>query len=132
MSSGVVRLIYKGGTNLDINNGSSLVKYRLSNMQNNNLINEQKDKINDEIEVSNDESDKLRGAVNNFTAILLKKMFASMRDTLPENKFLDAGFAEDVFTDMLYRRISKKGIEQQEFNSLNELLYRQLKQTEET
>lgn len=111
---------------LNIGNNSSLAKYQLSKLQNNNNLEQVKEKKNNS-EISNDDA-RLKEVVNDFTAILLNKMFDSMRETLPENKFLDAGFAEDVFSDMLYRKISKQGAGQEQFTSLNETLYQQLKQ----
>ncbi|MFW5976505.1 MAG: rod-binding protein [Bacillota bacterium] len=72
------------------------------------------------------ENKKLKNAVNEFSSILIQKMFQSMRDTLSEEKLVDGGFAEDVFTDMMDKEISQLGSEQNSFNSLNDKLYRQL------
>lgn len=77
------------------------------------------------------EGQRLRQAVNEFTSILVNKMFSSMRDTVPDDKFIDGGFAEDVFTDMMDSEISKMGARQDSFASLNRLLYQQLTGTDE-
>ncbi len=70
---------------------------------------------------------KLKALANEFTSILMKQMFQSMRKTIPENKLIDGGFSEEVFTDMLDGELSKSGAEQKGFNSLGRLLYQQLK-----
>lgn len=77
----------------------------------------------------NDDSDKeLKQAVNQFTSVFLNQMFKSMRSTLPDDKLIDGGFAEDVFTEMYDREISQKGSKQGTFNSLNQILFQQLDQ----
>lgn len=79
-------------------------------------------------ENKNIEDKKLKLLANEFTSILMKQMFKSMRKTIPdENKFIDGGFSEEVFTDMLDGELSKSGTEQNGFNSLGRLLYQQLK-----
>lgn len=75
-----------------------------------------------------EQKDKLKEAAEEFTAIFFQKMFESMRDTLPEDKLLDGGFAEDVFTDTLDSEISKLGAAGNSFNSLKNMLYLQLRQ----
>lgn len=73
------------------------------------------------------QDEQLKKAANEFTSILIKQMLKSMRETIPEKKLLDAGFAEDVFTDMLDGEISKLGSGSSGFNNLSKLLYEQLK-----
>ncbi len=76
----------------------------------------------------NKEDHKLKLLASEFTSILMKQMFKSMRQTIPdENKLIDGGFSEEVFTDMLDGELSKSGAEQNGFNSLGRLLYQQLK-----
>lgn len=113
---------------MEINPDTSMAKYQLTRSQSGNFAEQYNNKIEGNKIEKTEEDQELKDVVDDFSAILLNKMFASMRDTLPENKFLDAGFSEDVFTDMLYREISKQGAKQQGFDSLNELLYRQLNQ----
>lgn len=73
------------------------------------------------------EDKKLKLLASEFTSILMKQMFKSMRKTVPENKLIDGGFSEEVFTDMFDEELSKTGAEQDGFNSLGRLLYEQLK-----
>ncbi|HLV10053.1 MAG TPA: rod-binding protein [Halanaerobiales bacterium] len=77
--------------------------------------------------MDNSENEKLRLLAGEFTSILLKQMFKSMRNTIFKSELLDGGFAEEVFTDMLDEEISKKGASQQGFNNLSRILYEQLK-----
>ena len=107
---------------MEIDNNHIIDRYNLA-------IDRQSDSIkdiadNDLDKIEND--DRLKKLSNEFTSILLQKMFKSMRSTLPENKLISGGFAEDVFTDMYDREISKRGSKQGSFNRLSELLYRQL------
>lgn len=75
---------------------------------------------------SEESTERLEEEVANFTALFVKQMFDSMRDTVPESDFIDGGFAEDVFTDMLDQEISEMGSEQSTFKRLNEVLLQQL------
>jgi len=109
---------------MEINNNHILNKYDLA-------INKQKDSLKNIKELNDDnlhnmENEKLKRLTSEFTSILLKKMLKSMRSTLPEDKLFSGGFAEDVFTDMYDKEISKMGSKEQNFNRLNELLYKQL------
>lgn len=99
--------------------------YQQNNMKKNidNINNDKK--TNEKTKADNDQ--RLKLMASEFTSILLKQMFKSMRETIPESKLIDGGFSEDVFTDMLDTEISKNGSSQQ-MNELSQLLYRQLKQ----
>lgn len=78
---------------------------------------------------NNKDDQKLKETVNQFSAILLKMMFKSMRNTLSDdNKYIDGGFAQDVFTDMIDDEISQEGSKQNTFKNLNNIMYNQLKQ----
>ena len=68
----------------------------------------------------------LKKAAQDFSSIFIKKMFDSMRDTLPEEKLIDGGYAEEVFTDMMDKKISKLGARGNSFSNLNNTLYQQL------
>ncbi|MDI3546942.1 MAG: rRNA (adenine-N6)-dimethyltransferase [Halanaerobiales bacterium] len=74
--------------------------------------------------------EQLKELCNEFTAIFLKQMFKAMRGTVPESGFIDGGFSEDIFTDMLDTEISKIGSNQQGMNSLSRVLYQELKSKE--
>jgi len=78
-------------------------------------------------DMNDSEKEKLRLLAGEFTSILLKQMFKSMRNTIFKSELLDGGFAEEIFTDMLDEEISKKGASQQGFNNLYRILYEQLK-----
>ncbi|MFP4015641.1 MAG: rod-binding protein [Halanaerobiales bacterium] len=79
---------------------------------------------------TNLEDEKLKLLASEFTSILMKQMFKSMRSTIPENNLIDGGYSEEVFTDMLDDEISKSGAQQNGFNSLARILYQQLKNQE--
>ena len=113
---------------------SSFIQQKYNNALNQKqkqFIEQKKNSSNDSMEANNvGDNQKLKKVVSNFSSIFIKKMFESMRDTLPDEKLIDGGFAEDVFTDMLDQKVSKLGADQNGFNGLNELLYRQLLQTQ--
>ncbi|MFW6279049.1 MAG: rod-binding protein [Bacillota bacterium] len=73
-----------------------------------------------------DYDQQLKEEVTKFTSIFVQKMFSSMRDSVPESDFIDGGFAEDVYTDMMDQEISKQGTKQETFKRLNEILFEQL------
>ena len=75
--------------------------------------------------------EELKGVVDEFTSIFLNQMFKSMRSTIPEGGMIDGGFAEDVFTDMYDKEISKLGSKQNNFSGLNQILFEQLNQNSE-
>lgn len=78
-------------------------------------------------EQNNSRDQQLRLLAGEFSSILMKQMFKTMRKTIPEGKLIDGGFSEDVFTDMLDGEISELGADQKGFNTLGRLLYEQLK-----
>ena len=75
-----------------------------------------------------DTEEELKQVVGEFTSIFLNQMFKSMRSTIPEGGMIDGGFAEDVFTDMYDKEISKLGSKQNNFSGLNQILFEQLNQ----
>ncbi|MFW6386444.1 MAG: rod-binding protein [Bacillota bacterium] len=77
-------------------------------------------------EIAGRNEEKLQEAVSEFTSIFMKQMFKAMRSSLPDDKLIDGGYAEDVFTDMMDEEVSKLGAEQRGFDNLNRLLYEQL------
>lgn len=123
-----------------INNDYFTLQYRdncykkIENMEKSlNEDNPDKTAVNKSIEIygkndGNESQDqKLRLLASEFTSILLKQMFSSMRNSVFKSDLLDGGFSEEVFTDMLDEEISKKGSTQQGFNNLGRILYEQLK-----
>ena len=85
----------------------------------------------DQLQNMNGEDDeKLKAAISKFTSVFLKLMFQSMRSTLPEESYIDGGYAEEVFTDMMDEEVSKLGSKQSTFSNLNRLMFEQLNQEE--
>ncbi|MDZ7672997.1 MAG: rod-binding protein [Halanaerobiales bacterium] len=76
------------------------------------------------------DDDKLKTAISQFTSVFVKLMFKSMRSTLPEESYIDGGYAEEVFTDMMDEEVSKLGSKQSTFSNLNRLMFEQLNQDE--
>ena len=60
-----------------------------------------------------------------FESIFIKQMLNVMRKTVDKSGFLDGGFAEEIFEDMLYDDYAKKMAENASFGLAN-LLYEQL------
>ncbi len=77
---------------------------------------------------SNNSDKELKKAISDFSAVFLKMMFKSMRSTLPENKYLDDGYAKEVFTEMMDKEVSKLGSGQSTFKNLNKVMFEQLSQ----
>ncbi len=106
-----------------------LIENNYSNQILKNMLTEKTGKIELDIEKKAEEArdEKLKYLAGEFTSILLKQMFNSMRSSVFKSEFIDGGFSEDVFEDMLDEEISKKGSRQQGFNNLGRILYKQLK-----
>ena len=107
-----------------INNNPGAVNYDYI-LQNQNRLTDSQEKLQT-VDKKNDR--ELKEAVSNFTALFVKQMFAAMRRSVPESDFINAGFAEDVFTDMLDEKLSQQSSQQSLFNDLNRLIYQQLKE----
>lgn len=102
------------------NNYHQLANYQLNNQQE---LNAEK-KLNNS--AAKDEK-KLNKVAQQFSSIFIEKMFASMKKTLADDKMLDGGYAEDVFSDMLYKEYSKMAGKQGILADLNKTLVKQLK-----
>ncbi|MFW5981220.1 MAG: rod-binding protein [bacterium] len=76
--------------------------------------------------VKDKENQQLKVLANEFTSILMKQMFNSMRNTISNDHIFHGGYSEEVFTDMLDEEISKTSAEQKGFNTIGRLLYEQL------
>lgn len=80
---------------------------------------------------ANSDSGELEKLAAEFTSVLLDQMFSAMKNTLEDdNKLLDGGYAEDVFTDMLYKEYSQLAGKQGVLASLNQALVKQLRAAE--
>lgn len=106
---------------LDIkNNFSDIADFQLQEQQ--NKIEEHK------LNAGNKDQKELEKVAGEFTSILINKMFSAMKKTLnDDNKLLDGGYAEDVFSDMLYKEYSQMAGKQGLLADLNRALVEQLK-----
>ena len=68
---------------------------------------------------------KLQNTCNDMEAIFVGRMFKEMRKTLHKSDWLDGGFAEKIFEDMLYDKYSKQVAEKSNLG-ISEMLYKQL------
>ncbi|PUU89137.1 MULTISPECIES: rod-binding protein [Halanaerobium] len=102
-------------------NYHQLAQYQLNKQQ--NL------KSENSIKTSAGKEENLEKAAQEFSSIFIEKMFASMKKTLADDKMLDGGYAEDVFSDMLYREYSQMAGKQGMLAELNQALVEQLKNT---
>lgn len=103
------------------NNYHQLARYQLNNKEN----------IRAEAEVKNSsasEKEQLNKTAQEFTSIFIEKMFASMKKTLADDKIVDGGYAEDVFSDMLYKEYSQMAGKQGVLADLNKTLVKQLQE----
>ncbi|MFP4661012.1 MAG: rod-binding protein [Halanaerobiales bacterium] len=123
INTNLTNQIYNSSMDRDLNN------FR-EKADNNQISEGYRSNSNTENGNQNKEDEKLKLLASEFTSILMKQMFKSMRNTIPENNLIDGGYSEEVFTDMLDDEISKTGSRQNEFNSLARMLYQQLKNNE--
>ncbi|KXS49936.1 flagellar protein FlgJ [Halanaerobium congolense] len=73
------------------------------------------------------EMERLEKEAEKFTAIFVEKMFSEMKSTLSEDKLLDGGYAEDIFSDMLTKEYSQMAGKQGLLAELNKKLVAQLR-----
>lgn len=120
-----------------INNfNNNLARYQFE-MQKKNLDTKKINKMKKEFklkaaqaEAGENQEDKLQRIekeAEKFTAVFLEKMFSTMKKTLADEKLLDGGFAEDVFSDMLNKEYSQMAGKQGMLAELNQALVDQLK-----
>lgn len=101
------------------NNYHQIAQYQLNNQQ--ELQTENK------LNSSAKDDKKLEEVAQEFSSMFIEKMFASMKKTLSEDKMIDGGYAEDVFSDMLYKEYSQMAGKQGVLAELNQSLVEQLK-----
>lgn len=121
---------------IKINNLNNSLARQQFELQKNNLNKNEINKIKKELKsngvggagsIDQDKSDKIEAEAQKFTAIFLEKMFSEMKNTLADEKILDGGFAEDVFSDMLTKEYSQLAGQQGILGELNRALVNQLK-----
>ena len=103
------------------NNYHQLAQYQLNNQQD--------IKSKNKVDSSNNDQKELEKAAQEFSSIFIEKMFSSMKKTLAEEKLFDGGYAEDVFSDMLYKEYSQMAGKQGMLAELNQALVEQLKKS---
>ncbi|MFP4197998.1 MAG: rod-binding protein [Halanaerobium sp.] len=101
------------------NNYHQLAEYQLNNQQE---IEKQRN-----LDSSAKDEAELEEVAREFSSIFIEKMFGSMKKTLPEDKMIDGGYAEEVFSDMLYKEYSQMAGKQGMLAELNQALVKQLK-----
>ena len=101
------------------NNYNQIAQYQLNNQQELQAEN----KLNS----SAKDDKKLEEVAQEFSSIFIEKMFSSMKKTLSDDKMVDGGYAEDVFSDMLYKEYSQMAGKQGVLAELNQALVEQLK-----
>jgi flagellar protein FlgJ len=103
------------------NNYHQLAQYQLNNQQD--------IKSKNKVDSSNNDQKELEKAAQEFSSIFIEKMFSSMKKTLADEKLFDGGYAEDVFSDMLYKEYSQMAGKQGMLAELNQALVEQLKRS---
>lgn len=101
------------------NNYHQIAQYQLNNQQQVKTQNKVSSSIKNET--------KLEKVAEEFSSIFIEKMFSAMKKTLSDEKMIDGGYAEDVFSDMLYREYSQMAGKQGMLTELNQALVEQLK-----
>jgi flagellar protein FlgJ len=105
---------------VDLNNNyHQLAQYQLNNQQ--------EIKAQNKIDSSSKDEKKLEEVAQEFSSIFIEKMFSAMKKTLSDDKMIDGGYAEDVFSDMLYKEYSQMAGKQGILGELNRALVYQLK-----
>jgi flagellar protein FlgJ len=101
------------------NNYHQIAQYQLNNQQ----------EIQSQNKVNSSAKDekKLEEVAQEFSSIFIEKMFSAMKKTLSDDKMIDGGYAEDVFSDMLYKEYSQMAGKQGILGELNRALVKQLK-----
>ncbi len=68
---------------------------------------------------------KLMAACQDMESIFIAKMLKEMRATVPKDEWLNGGFAEEIFKDMLYDEYSKSMSKSSSFG-ISSMLYKDL------
>ena len=100
------------------NNYHQIAQYQLNNQQ--------QIQTQNKIDSGAGNEKKLEEVAQEFSSIFIEKMFSAMKKTLSDDKMIDGGYAEDVFSDMLYREYSQMAGKQGILAELNKTLVKQL------
>lgn len=68
---------------------------------------------------------KLKKACSDLEAVFLNMMFKQMRNTVQKSDFLNGGYAEEMYEDMLYEKYAEE-ISKGRGTGLGDMLYEQL------
>ena len=90
------------------------------------LNNQHEIKTKNKVKSSTNDEKKLEEVAQEFSSIFIEKMFSAMKKTLSDDKMIDGGYAEDVFSDMLYKEYSQMAGKQGILAELNKTLVKQL------
>jgi flagellar protein FlgJ len=90
------------------------------------LNNQQEIKAQNKVNSSAKDDKELEEVAQEFSSIFIEKMFSAMKKTLSDDKMIDGGYAEDVFSDMLYKEYSQMAGKQGTLAELNQALVKQL------
>lgn len=71
------------------------------------------------------DGERLLKASRDFEAIFIKQMLDGMRNTIQKSGFVDGGFAEQIYEDMLFQEYANKMAATKSFG-IAEMLYNQL------
>jgi peptidoglycan hydrolase FlgJ len=91
--------------NININSNPKTINIKKENKFQQLLNNRIQTKANDQKEIfhkSKPVDTKLMNVCLEMESIFVSKMLKEMRNTLPKEKLIDGGFAEQIFEDMLY------------------------------
>lgn len=101
------------------NNYHKIAQYQLNNQQ--------QIQTKNKLDSSAKNGKKLETVAQEFSSIFIEKMFSAMKKTLSDDKMINGGYAEDVFSDMLYKEYSQMAGKQGTLAELNQALVEQLK-----
>ncbi len=72
------------------------------------------------------DDERLRGSVRELEGLFVAQMLRVMRETVPEDGFVERGAGEEMFTAMLDEHVAGK-VPSQWHHGIGEALYRQLR-----
>lgn len=65
----------------------------------------------EELKALTQDKQELRRIAGQFEAYFMNMMMKSMRQSVPKNPYMNGGFAEDVYTQMLDDTLTRKAVE---------------------
>lgn len=83
--------------------------------------------LSTDLNVTKDQTQKLKKATQEFEALFMNKIFASMRDTIQDGGLVEKSMGEEVFTEMLDSEIAQQS-SKGEGLGLGDMLFESLSQ----